>query len=127
MNRVSLDSIGIAGFSHDFNSLAGQASSVSDLFDTFAGLKPPPTTLISKILAPLSLIIFLIGTVFPPVLSLPTERSKLMMKLKKDTAAIADILLEKTRKEKELGLDEKGDKSIIGLLSVYRFYLHFGE
>ncbi|KAK7448083.1 hypothetical protein VKT23_013840 [Stygiomarasmius scandens] len=116
MNRVSLDSIGIAGFSHDFNSLAGQASSVSDLFDTFAGLKPPPTTLVSKVLAPLSLIIFLIGTVFPPVLSLPTERSKLMMKLKQDTAAIADILLEKTRKEKELGLDEKGDKSIIGLL-----------
>ncbi|KAK7448082.1 hypothetical protein VKT23_013839 [Stygiomarasmius scandens] len=39
-----------------------------------------------------------------------------MMKLKQDTAAIADILLENTRKEKELGLDEKGDKSIIGLL-----------
>ncbi|THU84114.1 cytochrome P450 [Dendrothele bispora CBS 962.96] len=117
MNRVSLDSIGIAGFSHDFNSLAGEASSVSDLFDTFAGLKPPPKTLISKMLAPLTLIIFLLGTVFPIVLSLPTERSKLMKKLRADTTEIADVLLGKTRKEKELGLvDEKGDRSIVGLL-----------
>ncbi|KAF5367940.1 hypothetical protein D9758_004326 [Tetrapyrgos nigripes] len=118
MNRISLDSIGIAGFSHDFNSLAGQASSISDLFDTFAGLKPPPQTLLSRILTPIALILFLLGTIFPPILHVPTQRTKMSQQLRRDTSEIADILLEKTRKEKELGLvDEQGDKSVIGLLS----------
>ncbi|KAF5339499.1 hypothetical protein D9758_016372 [Tetrapyrgos nigripes] len=117
MNRISLDSIGIAGFSHDFDSLSGQVSTVSDLFDTFAGLKPPPETFLSRIFAPIGLILWLLGTIFPPILHVPTKESKMWQRIRSDTFEIAEILLEKTRKEKELGLvDKEGDKSVIGLL-----------
>jgi hypothetical protein len=36
MNRVALDSIGIAGFSHDFHRLDGKRNPIADAFDNLA-------------------------------------------------------------------------------------------
>ncbi|KAK1219444.1 hypothetical protein PQX77_017816 [Marasmius sp. AFHP31] len=102
MNHVALDSIGIAGFSHDFGSLDGKPSAVVDAFESL-GQTPP-----SK----LGLIIFLLSFVFPSLMSMPTRRNKRLMELKRSMGEIADELLERSRKG-DLGAD---DKSIIGLL-----------
>ncbi|KAK1219452.1 hypothetical protein PQX77_017824 [Marasmius sp. AFHP31] len=105
MNHVALDSIGIAGFSHDFGSLDGKPSAVVDAFESL-GQTPP-----SK----LGLIIFLLSFVFPSLMSMPTRRNKRLMELKRSMGEIADELLERSRKG-DLGAD---DKSIIGLLSEW--------
>jgi hypothetical protein len=36
MNRVAMDSIGIAGFSHDFRRLEGKRNPIADAFDNLA-------------------------------------------------------------------------------------------
>ena len=104
----SLDSIGIAGFSHDFGSLEGRQSDVADVFDAMGRAKP------SAIAA---LVIFF-GNVLPILWRLPTEMRRLQWKLNKSMEEIATVLLDNTRKEMK-GLGEKGreEKSIIGLLS----------
>ncbi|THH01154.1 hypothetical protein EW145_g6961, partial [Phellinidium pouzarii] len=38
MNCVSLDSIGLAGFGHDFGALEGRHSDVAEMFDSFSSL-----------------------------------------------------------------------------------------
>jgi len=104
MNRVSLDSIGIAGFSHDFHSLDGVRSSVVETFESFE------TSNISFF----SGIVFILAIFFPFLTRLPTQRNKLLSKLRLTMSDIARELLEKTRKEKEGDVDS--DKSVIGLL-----------
>ena len=37
---MSLDSIGIAGFGHDFGALEGRKSTVEEVFDAFVDVKP---------------------------------------------------------------------------------------
>ncbi|RPD62175.1 cytochrome P450 [Lentinus tigrinus ALCF2SS1-7] len=107
MNHVSLDSIGIAGFSHDFGSLEGKHPAVAEVFDAMGQLKPSPITAI----------VILFGNVFPFLWRLPTETRRLQTKLNHAMEEIAVPLLENTRKEMR-GLGEKGkeEKSIIGLL-----------
>ena len=104
----SLDSIGIAGFSHDFGSLEGKHSAVAEVFDAMGRLKPSPVTAI----------IILFSSIFPFLRHLPTETRKLQTKLNRAMEEIAVPLLENTRREMR-GLGEKGneEKSIIGLLS----------
>ena len=104
----SLDSIGIAGFSHDFGSLEGKHSAVAEVFDAMGRLKPSPVTAI----------VILFGNVFPFLWRLPTETRRLQTKLNRAMEEIAVPLLESTRREMR-GLGEKGneEKSIIGLLS----------
>ncbi|KAF9237034.1 cytochrome P450 [Melanogaster broomeanus] len=87
MNHVSLDTIGIAGFSHDFGSLDGKPASVTEIFDAFG--------------------------------SSIQRRSQLHLidRLSDSMGEISTVLLNRTRKEKELGIeDDKGEKSVIGLL-----------
>ena len=55
MNRVSLDSIGVAAFSHDFESLKGKRPELTEIFDSFGTTSP------SK----LSTAIFMLATIFP--------------------------------------------------------------
>ncbi|RDX44734.1 cytochrome P450 [Lentinus brumalis] len=107
MNHVSLDSIGIAGFSHDFGSLEGKRAAVAEVFDAMGRLKPSPITAI----------VILFGNALPILWRLPTETRKLQTKLNRAMEEIAVPLLENTRKEMR-GLGEKGkeEKSIIGLL-----------
>ncbi|KAJ7213254.1 cytochrome P450 [Mycena rebaudengoi] len=107
MNRVALDSIGIAGFSHDFRSLDGEYSAVAEAFDSmsFAGGSF------------LSNFVFIVGTQFPLLAHLPTKRNVLFGNLRKAMSVIADELLQKTRREKKSHVtDETADRSVIGLL-----------
>ncbi|KAF8994355.1 cytochrome P450 [Cyathus striatus] len=103
MNRISLDSIGISGFSHDFHALDGAHSPVVDVFESFGNTDH----------SFLSRLIFLLGPVFPILQKIPTERGRMLKRLRNTMGGIADVLLERSRKEKEGG---GADKSIIGLL-----------
>ncbi|KAH9928825.1 cytochrome P450 [Fomitopsis serialis] len=105
MNHVSLDTIGIAGFSHDFGTLQGKHSTVANTFDAFGTLKP-------SLLGGMQ---FAIGMVFPWVLKIPTGFRRLVNKLNENMGEIAQELLENTRKESE-GESKAEEKSIIGLL-----------
>ncbi|KAF8838205.1 cytochrome P450 [Paxillus ammoniavirescens] len=106
MNHISLDSIGIAGFSHDFGSLDGKKTSVTEVFDAFGHSS-----------SAINVVLLLLSQVFPFITRIPTSRSKLISRLNKTIGEISMVLLDRTRQEKELGIaDEKGDHSIIGLL-----------
>ncbi|KAF9233342.1 cytochrome P450 [Melanogaster broomeanus] len=108
MNHVSLDTIGIAGFSHDFGSLGGKPASITEVFDAFGN---------SSAATAVNVMSLLLAQAFPFIIWLPTRRSKLIDKLTDSMGTISSVLLDRTRKEKELGIeDDKGEKSIIGLL-----------
>ncbi|KAG6876262.1 hypothetical protein C0993_004630 [Termitomyces sp. T159_Od127] len=101
-----LDSIGIAGFGHDFGSLDGKVPSVVRVFET---LNTGSSTL--------SLFIFMLGPILPFLLKLPTSDSRQWSELHATMEEIADDLLKRTRKEHEELLSEKEEeKSIIALL-----------
>ncbi|KAG6375302.1 hypothetical protein JVT61DRAFT_3527 [Boletus reticuloceps] len=68
MDRSSLDTIGLAGFSHNFGALQGKQSSVAGFFGAFA----TTTFDIGHIL---------LGQVFPLLVHLPTPRARLFQKL----------------------------------------------
>ncbi|KAJ7766206.1 cytochrome P450 [Mycena metata] len=107
MNRIALDSIGIAGFSHDFRYIDGQKSAVTAVFE---GLQVMPTSILSTF-------VFILSFNFPFLLSLPTARMRLFWELRASLDVIAQRLLATTRREKEGGVaEELTDKSIIGLL-----------
>ncbi|KAG7096289.1 hypothetical protein E1B28_003736 [Marasmius oreades] len=99
MNHVALDSIGIAGFSHDFGSLDGKPSSVVHAFES---LGTAPSTTFGRIL-------FLLSFVFPWLFYVPTERTNKLLELRKSMTQIANEMLAKSRRAGE-------DNSIIGLL-----------
>ncbi|KAJ7336934.1 cytochrome P450 [Mycena albidolilacea] len=107
MNLVALDSIGIAGFSHDFRTLDGEYSAVAAAFDSlnFEGQ------------GMLSNLVFLLGTQFPFLAHLPSKRNRIQKNLRYTISGIADELLERTRRERKKQVpDETSDRSIIGLL-----------
>jgi hypothetical protein len=106
-----LDSIGIAGFSHDFGSLDGKKTSVTEVFDAFGHSS-----------SAINVVLLLLSQAFPFITRIPTSRSKLIRRLNATIGEISAVLLDRTRKEKELGIaDEKGDHSIIGLLSECQY------
>ncbi len=109
MNHVSLDSIGIAGFSHDFGSLKGKHSEMTDVFDAFGTLK-------SSTLAD---VMFLLAPLMPILRNVPSERMLLSQKPHRTMTGIGDVLLRHTRDEKEVTGDYKYSpgQSIIGALS----------
>ncbi|KAF7331088.1 Cytochrome P450 [Mycena venus] len=107
MNRVALDSMGIAGFSHDFQYLEGKDSSVTAAFKS---LELQEGSLFTNV-------IFFLGVLFPLLHKLPTQRIRLLRQLRRNLNEIAERLLENTRREKENDVaEEHADKSIIGLL-----------
>ncbi|KAF7331491.1 Cytochrome P450 [Mycena kentingensis (nom. inval.)] len=107
MNRVALDSVGIAGFSHDFGYLDGQSSPVTRAFEALQVLE----------VGIASELVFILSAAFPLLLSLPTERMRQFWELRRSLNVIAERLLENTRKEKEGNVaEELTDKSVIGLL-----------
>ncbi|KAF8878007.1 cytochrome P450 [Gymnopilus junonius] len=103
MNHISLDSVGIAGFGHDFHALDGLNSPVVDVFDSFGS---GDTSFLSNL-------VFLLGPVLPVLQNLPTKHNRIFKRLNQTMSGIADELLTRNRKEKGVG----EDKSIIGLLS----------
>ncbi|KAN0098017.1 Cytochrome P450 [Tylopilus felleus] len=108
MNHISLDTIGIAGFSHDFGSLDGKHNSVTEVFGLLSTDTRGET---------LHMLFVMLAMTFPSLLKLPTPHSKLVAKLNDTMGEISNALLTRSRKEKEAGtLGESEEKSIIGLL-----------
>ncbi|KAJ7916333.1 cytochrome P450, partial [Mycena leptocephala] len=105
MNRIALDSVGIAGFSHDFKYLEGQQSPVTEAFEA---LQVDDMGWSTKLL-------FILSFTFPFLLSVPTPRMRTFWKLRSSLNVIAERMLANTRREKEDG-EEFSDKSVIGLL-----------
>ncbi|KAG2364261.1 cytochrome P450 [Suillus spraguei] len=85
-----LDTIGIAGFSHDFGSLNGKRASVTEVFDTFGSNQQA---------------------------SAINKRTNLSKKLSVTMGEICNDLLIRSRQEKDVDMSGKDEKkSIIGLL-----------
>ncbi|KAJ6553276.1 cytochrome P450 [Mycena capillaripes] len=107
MNRIALDSIGIAGFSHDFRSLAGEESPVTR---AFAALQRIERTFLSELMFGLSF-------VFPIFLRVPTQLMRLFWDMRHSLDGIAENLLENTRREREgMLLEGPAEKSLMGVL-----------
>ncbi|PPQ76663.1 hypothetical protein CVT26_013956 [Gymnopilus dilepis] len=106
MNHISLDSIGIAGFGHDFQSLDGQSSTVVDVFDSFASASD---SLVGRIL-------FLLSPVFPWLQHFPTRQNRLIKKMRATMERIGDEVLARNKAEFDGKPIAPEDKSIIGLL-----------
>ncbi|KAF8548042.1 cytochrome P450 [Imleria badia] len=97
-----LDTIGLAGFSHDFAALEGKHASVTEIFDTF-------TSSTSK----LNIGLFLLAQVFPFLVRVPTARRRLTWKLNRAMEEISNTLLARTKKELDLGVvGDKEEKSL---------------
>ncbi|KZO95673.1 cytochrome P450 [Calocera viscosa TUFC12733] len=107
MNRISLDSIGIAGFSHDFRSLAGEKPEVAEAFESFGKFKP------SKLFQ----IIMVFAQFFPILLNIPTGRQARLKSLDQSMTKISDQLLNEGRKAgDDVGDAAKTKRSLIGTL-----------
>ncbi|KAG1882704.1 cytochrome P450 [Suillus subluteus] len=108
MNHISLDTIGIAGFSHDFGSLDGKRASVTDVFDTFGA---------NQRASAVNRIFILLASAFPIIIKMPTKRTNLFKKLSVTMGKISNDLLIQSRREKDVNMSERDEeKSIIGLL-----------
>ena len=107
MNCISLDSIGQAGFAHDFGAIQGKRSSVEDVFDSFVFLPP----------SPFSTIMFILATHIPILMKVPTARRSLTQKMHNTLKVISAGVLERSRKEKEMdAVSSDMSRSIIGAL-----------
>jgi len=99
--------VGIGGFSHDFRTLRGECSTITEIFECFGKLKPTV----------LQILLLVLSTAFPVLTHLRPSKS-LVRKFKLAAEEISMELLQKTRKEKEGIVEGKEDHSIIGLLSM---------
>ncbi|KAF8890398.1 cytochrome P450 [Infundibulicybe gibba] len=107
MNAITLDSIGMAGFSHDFGCVRGEEPAVATAIESFGGAKPDA----------FSIMIFLLAPIFPSLFKIPSKRNQLFENLKKNVMGIAEILLEENRKSWEAGYNDTAkEKSIIAAL-----------
>ncbi|KAG1818513.1 cytochrome P450 [Suillus subaureus] len=109
MSHISLDTVGIAGFSHDFGSLDGKHASVTEVFDTFGNNQQ--ASAVNKAL-------LLLASAFPIITKIPTKRRNLMKKLSITMGEISNDLLIRSRREKDsVNMSRREEeKSIIGLL-----------
>ncbi|EIW77664.1 cytochrome P450 [Coniophora puteana RWD-64-598 SS2] len=105
MGRISLDSIGIAGFSHDFGSLSGAHPAVNVFFDALN----EKTSSVKTIRWPLLEVV----KSWPDRLS--GKSKKFSMEMSNSLGEAAEPMLERVRQEKA-GEVSREDKSIIGLL-----------
>jgi hypothetical protein len=99
-----LDTIGLAGFSHDFESLKGKSPPVVAALDSFGSVKRSIP----------SILIILFARIFPPILRIPTERLRTMRRINASISNVAKGLIESAQGEK--GADVSADRSIIGTL-----------
>ncbi|KAF7976119.1 hypothetical protein HWV62_7559 [Athelia sp. TMB] len=96
-----LDSIGIAGFSHDFKTLEGHESTIANMFDALGRHKPSFADIMHILLV----------AVFPILWRIPTTLTRLFGQLSSSVGEISESILTKTRAEE---VDE--DRSAMGLL-----------
>ncbi|KAJ7607794.1 cytochrome P450 [Mycena polygramma] len=100
MNHISLDTIGLAGFSHDFGTLSGQTSVVGTAFDS-VGSKP----------SLFDTAVFMLTLIWPIFENIPTGRRAMLDQLSKTMHGLADKFVATGTPG---GL--AADKSVIGLL-----------
>lgn len=113
MNCVSLDTIGLTAFGHDFGALYGKYGAVEEAFDMLGTAPPRGLDIITSILGPF----------FPFLLNIPTTRQMLLLKLNTAMQGIAEELLKKTREEVELGIIGSSSRSIMGALSELSHFI----
>ncbi|KAK2465993.1 hypothetical protein APHAL10511_001634 [Amanita phalloides] len=106
INRITLDSIGIAGFGHDFKALEGYESPILKVFESFNNIGSSGRRSF-----------LLLGPIFPQMLKLPTERSRMFRQMSKATSDMATHFLENSQSERE-SFQYVKDKSILGLLGT---------
>ncbi|KAG1808924.1 cytochrome P450 [Suillus subaureus] len=104
MNHISLDSAGIAVFSHDFGALDGNDSDVVHVLNAFGSSANFSNNLV------------ILAQNFPSILKLPLPRTQFARKFRLIIGKICQELLSRTRKETETGGAAQGDKSCLGLL-----------
>jgi len=105
MNNVSLDSIGIAGFGHDFHALDGQHTVVPDLFNAFSSQERNGV---------FSTLVMVLSPFIPWLQHLPTSLNRALKEVRQGMAVIADDLMARSRKKDGDNVVE--EKSILGLL-----------
>ncbi|KAJ6625075.1 cytochrome P450 [Mycena sp. CBHHK59/15] len=106
MNYISLDTIGLAGFSHDFGALSGKKSYVAEAFDS-VGVKS----------SAFGSAVFLLSFILPVFEKVPTVRRAMLAKLHETLQGLSDSFVARTKREKAEGNVSNGDKSVIGLLA----------
>ncbi|KAG2064190.1 cytochrome P450 [Suillus decipiens] len=104
MNNISLDSIGMGVLSHDFGALDGNDSDVAHALNAFGSSGNVSNNLV------------ILAQIFPSILKLPIPRTQFARKFNLIMGKICQEMLSRTRKEKETGNVEQGDKSCLGLL-----------
>jgi hypothetical protein len=101
-----LDSLGKAGFSHDFGAIRGQPSPVTAAFHSVDQLEPSLSIML----------VFLLGPLFPNLCAkIPNERWDKLADLAASLKVIAADLLNKAIKETE---DSDADRSILGVMGM---------
>jgi hypothetical protein len=100
---LSLDTIGLAGFSHHFGALDGKASAVASAFADFQGSAPGLA----------DAFVFLFQLFFPRVASLPTPRQRTIKRLNVACGHLAKEIIAKAHAE------EKGERSVMGLMGKF--------
>jgi hypothetical protein len=104
-SKLSLDSMGLATFSHDFGALNGEHSGVADAFEAL-GNQP---------FSWVALLGFLLSTVVPALTFLPTTRNKTLGRLRDSCKGLARKIIADASAAEARG-DKPDEKSIIGLL-----------
>ncbi|EIW82167.1 cytochrome P450 [Coniophora puteana RWD-64-598 SS2] len=106
MSGIALDSIGLAGFSHDFGATTNQDTDVVKLFHSVGG---NPTQL--------ARFFTLLGVAFPWLAEVPIPHNQRVKRLATFMEEISGGWFERSRQEKqELGAATVDEKSVLGLL-----------
>jgi hypothetical protein len=103
-SQFRLDSIGIAGFSHDFGSLKGNSPPVVAALDALGSMNNSFS----------SMLVLALSQVFPPLINIPTPRLKKIKNICSSIGDVAGALIDSARVENEAS--RPADKSIIGTL-----------
>ncbi|KAF7328940.1 hypothetical protein MVEN_02523900 [Mycena venus] len=98
MNHISLDTIGLAGFAHNFGALSGKTSQIAAAFNN-----------ISSKAGFLDNAVFLSSFIIPILGYIPTGRRLMLNQLTRTMSNLGDRFLATSR-------DVSSDKSVIGLL-----------
>lgn len=108
MDRVSLDTIGIVAFGHDFGALQGEHGVVEEVFASL--ISAPPRGLSA---------VLLLGPLFPVLYKYPTKCQVTLKKLDQSMQEIAEDLFRKTKRDAHAGTFSASSRSIIGTLSKF--------
>jgi cytochrome P450 len=105
MNAISLDSIGAAGFAHEFGATTGKTSRVGKAVGAFTDMEMSVPALLITLLQP----------VIPFITAIPTERTRGSTEIKDAMGTLAAGILQETKNAEAEG-DKADEKSVLGLL-----------